>query len=81
MNKTLIGIINMAYDFGQDQLKTRLNDPADPMSQEKSDRILKVTELGQRILNVFVDDNPDNVDQLEEILDKMLDAGVDLDEF
>ena len=76
LNSTLVSILNMAVDFGQEQLQAKINDPEDPTDDEKAERIMQLTELAQKVLNIFVDDDPDNVSQLEEILDKMLDAGV-----
>ena len=77
-NAALVGIVNNLYDFGQAQLRKKLDDPNDPMDDERADRIYKVTEFGQRVLNVFLDDDPDNIEQLEAIFDKLLDAGIDI---
>lgn len=79
MNDAFRGIVNQLYDFGQKQLKKRLDDPNDPLDDERAERIYKVTELGQRVFNVFLDDDPNNIEQLEKIFDQLLDAGVNVD--
>lgn len=79
-NEAVVAMVNTAYNFAQSELRKRIDDPDDPTDDEKVNRILAVTELGQRIMNVFLDGEPNNTDQLLEVADKMLAAGISVDD-
>ena len=66
LNPALAGILNMAFDFGQQEITKKIEDP------EKASVANKALDTAQEILNALLDDDPNNSDQIIEILDNRL---------
>ena len=63
LNESLRTLIRMGIDFAQDQLQSKIVD------EVKREQVKRAIDKAQLLLDAVIDDNPNNVDQILDLID------------